>query len=104
MEEVLTPVNFYLNLSFVNKSNYYLERELPTVRDLRFSLSETTLGTCIMDACTEWDIALTVTVIPRHPLPAIVLPPGYLITIHSLGWTHKFFPVSEGVSVLLPSC
>lgn len=52
------PVIFYLNLSFVNKIEYYLDRALHIVLDLRFPLSEATLGTCLMDGCTQQDTVL----------------------------------------------
>lgn len=54
------PITFSVNLSFVNKIEYYLDRALHIVLDLRFPLTETTLGTCLMDGFTQRDTALSV--------------------------------------------
>lgn len=49
----LNTSTFYLNLSFVNKIKNYFNRALHIVPHLGFPLSETTLGTCPMDGCTQ---------------------------------------------------
>lgn len=100
MEEVSTPSTFCLNFSFVNRIKNYFNWALQVVPRLGFPLSETALGTCPVDGCTQRDTALS----DSKLLVSLCQQTGYLTTIHSLGCTLRLFPVSEAVSVLLPSC